>query len=199
MSTFFTRWYDRFMGPLERGSFQHIRQRLLQAAKGKVLEVGSGTGVNFEWYSRVTVEEVTAIEPVDAMREQSLQRAAKAPVTIHLYNAGAEYLPFPDESFDTVVATLVMCTIPDPVQAMQEMYRVCKPGGRFLMFEHVQHEHRWLRFLQDALTPMWKRWCDGCHLNRDSIGLLGKGGFTIVREERLLGSLFVVVEAVKER
>jgi ubiquinone/menaquinone biosynthesis C-methylase UbiE len=92
---------------------------------------------------------VTAIEPNPIMQKQSLPRLKDAQVPIQIIEAGAESLPFPDESFDTVISTLVFCTIPDPIKALQEIRRVCKPGGKVLFFEHVRLSHSRLGRLQD--------------------------------------------------
>jgi ubiquinone/menaquinone biosynthesis C-methylase UbiE len=197
MSTFFSRWYDTLMSPLERGGFVAIRQGLLSHAKGKVLEIGSGTGANFPYY--VAAEEVIAIEPEAAMRVQSLPRAFHAHVPIEVQDGQAESLPFPDDTFDAVVGTLVLCTIPDPVKALNEIRRVCKPGGHVLFFEHVRLNDSMLGILQDRLTPVWKRLCDGCHLNRNSIELIKQAGFRVTRVERHYKKIFVVVEAVNRK
>jgi ubiquinone/menaquinone biosynthesis C-methylase UbiE len=193
-STFFTRWYDTLMEPLEKRGFLAIRKDLLGKAQGKVLEIGSGTGINFSHYD--IAGEVIAIEPEPAMRDKSLQRALQAPVSIDVRDGRAESLPFPDNSFDTVVGTLVLCTIPDPVKALEEIRRVCKPNGQVLFFEHVRIHNSILGVLQDKLTPIWKRLCDGCHLNRNSVELMKKAGFKVTRVEQHYKKIFVVVEAV---
>jgi ubiquinone/menaquinone biosynthesis C-methylase UbiE len=197
MSKFLTRWYDTLMGPLEKRGFQTIRKDLLGKARGSVLEIGSGTGVNFPYY--INVGEVIAIEPEPTMRGKSLLRAQQAPVSIDVRDGQAESLPFPDNRFDTVVGTLVLCTIPDPIKALEEIRRVCKPNGQVLFFEHVRINNSVLGILQDKLTPIWKRLCDGCHLNRNSLELMKKSGFKVTRVERLYKKIFVIVEAVNRK
>lgn len=193
-SRWFHRRYDRLMEPLERRSFLPIRTALLARAKGDVLEIGSGTGINFPLYRNVRV---TAIEPSAAMREQAKARIRQSAVPVTVLPGTAERLPFGADAFDTVVGTLVLCTVPDAAQAVREMKRVCRPGGRLLLFEHVRLEHPVWGRLQDALTPAWKRLCDGCHLNRDTMRLLRSEGFEIMKLQSLWGGIFIAVEAVK--
>jgi ubiquinone/menaquinone biosynthesis C-methylase UbiE len=193
LGRWFPRLYDTFMGPLERGEFKHIRKQLIQNAHGQVLEIGSGTGINFPYYRQA--EKVIAIEPEPLMREQSLKRIQNPHVPIEVLEARAEELPFPDDSFDTIVSTLVFCTIPDPEKALQEVKRVCKTNGTVLFFEHVRLDHASLGRLQDWLTPVWKRLCDGCHLNRNTLELVNQAGFKVNRVERHYKDIFLVIEA----
>jgi ubiquinone/menaquinone biosynthesis C-methylase UbiE len=190
LSKTFSDWYDFFMGPLERGRFKKIRRNLLSHASGTVLELGSGTGVNFPFYNEV---EVTAIEPSEYMIAQSEMKREQARVPITIIQTGAELLPFPDNTFDTVVATLVYCTIPDPEMAAREMKRVCKSGGQVLMFEHVKMRQTYLAKLQEFLTPSWKKACDGCCLDRDTVSLMKSQGFEIVQRKEYYKSLFVAM------
>lgn len=192
MSKLFSTWYDTFMGPLEKKRFKKIRINLLKNASGKVLELGSGTGINFPLYR--SVESVTAIEPSTFMIEKSLSKKEKAVVPLKIIHASAEELPFREHSFDTVVGTLVFCTIPNVEKAITEMKRVCKPGGKILLFEHVKMRNPMLARLQDWLTPFWKRICDGCCLNRNTTQLLKQNGLEILRLETYYKDLFVVVE-----
>jgi len=196
MTTFFTKYYDVLMAPLERKYFNSIRKQLLKKATGQVLEIGSGTGVNFLHY--VLAEEVTAIEPESSMVAKSLSRAEKAAVPIRVIKANAERLPFTDHAFDTVVGTLVLCTIPEPNKALNEIRRVCRPGGSVLFFEHGRLNHSFFGALQDMVTPAWKRLCGGCHLNRNPVEMIKRAGFKIVRIEKHCHKLFVVVEAVNK-
>ncbi|MFC4765998.1 class I SAM-dependent methyltransferase [Effusibacillus consociatus] len=197
MCKWFTRLYDTLMEPLERRGFREIRKNLVRKAEGKVLEIGSGTGLNFPFYEKA--EQVIAIEPEPLMREKSIPRVTAARVRIEVISAGAEDLPFPDNSFDTVVGTLVLCTIPDSYKAMEEIRRVCKPDGKVLFFEHVRLNHPVLCRLQDWLTPVWKRLCDGCHLNRNTLELIGQIGFEVIRVEGYARDLFLVIEATNKK
>ncbi|MEH7382229.1 class I SAM-dependent methyltransferase [Bacillus sp. JJ1533] len=192
MSTLFPTLYDFFMKPLEKRKFISIRRQLLNKATGHVLELGSGTGVNFPLYR--DVQRVTAIEPNPHMTDRANENKAKGTVPIEIVQAGAEKIPFEDNTYDTVVATLVFCTIPDAEKAIQEIKRVCKPNGTILMFEHVKMRNPFLSRLQDWLTPAWKRVCDGCCLNRETEKLVKHNGLKIIERQDLYNGLFIVME-----
>ncbi|GAB7388445.1 class I SAM-dependent methyltransferase [Bacillaceae bacterium] len=197
MSTFFAKYYDALLEPWERKGFREIRKKLVGKARGKVLEIGSGTGLNFPYYEQA--ETVVAIEPEPHMRKKSVVRAQKAQVPIKVMDGDGQDLPYPDDSFDTVVVTLVLCTVPDPVLALQEIRRVCKPKGQVLLFEHVRLNHPVWGRLQDWLTPLWKRLCDGCHLNRNTLELIEKAGLRVIHLEKYYKDIFLVIDAVNER
>jgi ubiquinone/menaquinone biosynthesis C-methylase UbiE len=197
MGTRFARWYDTLMKPLETKGLRGIRSKLIAKASGTVLEIGSGTGINFSYYR--DVEKVTAIEPEAAMRERSLARAKDADVTIEVLSARAESLPFPDNTFDSVIATLVFCTIADPEKALKEIQRVCKPDGTVIFLEHVRSNNSFLGAVQDKLTPVWRHVCDGCHLNRRTEELIKQAGFKVVYVKRYFKNIFVVVESVNQK
>lgn len=198
MSSIFPKWYDFFMGPLEKGKFKTVRKELLQRADGSVLEIGSGTGVNFPYYHH-SVTTVTAIEPSQHMIDRSRKKREMSVVPIQIIKDSAERLPFDDHTFDTVVATLVLCTIPNPEAALQEMKRVCKPEGKILIFEHVKMNNVVLADLQECLTPLWKKVCDGCCLNRDTLQMINENGMEIVDKKTFYNGLFIQVEVgIKE-
>jgi ubiquinone/menaquinone biosynthesis C-methylase UbiE len=192
LSSTFPKWYDFFMGPLERGKFKRVRRDLLQNATGKVLEIGSGTGVNFPLYRNA--DHVIAIEPSQHMIDQSQSRSQLAVVPIEMVNASAEKLPFEDHTFDTVVATLVFCTIPNVDEAINELKRVCKPNGKILLFEHVKMENTVLSSMQEGLTPLWKKICDGCCLNRETLKAFTSHGLKIERVDKFYKDLFIIAE-----
>ncbi|NHM33910.1 class I SAM-dependent methyltransferase [Neobacillus terrae] len=197
MGRAFADWYDFFMSPLEKSKFKGIRKNLLDKANGDVLEIGAGTGVNFPLYKNA--EKVIAIEPSEYMIEESKRKLEKATVPIQIIPASAEQLPFEDKSFDTVVATLVFCTIPDVDTAIEEMKRVCKPSGRILLFEHVKMDNPMLGKLQVKLTPVWKKICDGCCLDRNTIESFKRHGLIIENMESYFSGLFITAEARLEK
>ncbi|TDK60802.1 class I SAM-dependent methyltransferase [Bacillus salipaludis] len=197
MSRSFAKWYDFFMSPLENKKFNGIRKELLSKARGSVLELGSGTGINFPLYTEC--DKVTAIEPSPYMIENSLEKKKQSVVPIELVQASAEELPFADNTFDTVVATLVFCTIPNPERAMLEMKRVSKPDGKILLFEHVKMENRVLAALQEGLTPVWKKICDGCCLDRDTLELLIAHGLDVTEVHKYYRDLFIFAEAINRK
>lgn len=190
MSSNFAKWYDIFMSPLEQRKFKRIRSELLKGASGKVLELGSGTGINFPLYDNV--DTVIAIEPSQPMIARSLTKQRSAVVPIEIVHASAENLPFEDCTFDTIVATLVFCTIPNVELAINEVKRVCKPDGKILLFEHVKMENAALSKMQESLTPFWKKVCDGCCLNRETLKSFSNQGLEIERVEHFYKDLFVV-------
>ena len=130
--------YDRMAAPEERRFMSAVREELAGGAQGKVLEIGAGTGLNFPHY-RDDVE-VIATEPDPYMRQRAQRRLAESGKNIELREASAEELPFDSDSFDTVVGTLVMCSIPHPQRALAEIRRVLKAGGEYRFYEHVRYE-----------------------------------------------------------
>lgn len=157
--------YDFHAIPLEAViDGPRLRKRLLSHASGKVLEVGAGTGINFQYYPAGV--EVTAVEPDESMRRQAIAKAKQYP-HVHVGTASAEALPFPDASFDAVVATLTLCSVDDPQVAIREMTRVLKPQGHLLLLDHVRKNTPVAGKVLDWFTPGWKRLTGGCHLNRD--------------------------------
>ena len=173
--------YDRMTAPYERRFLKDVRQEIVGGAKGKVLEIGAGTGANFPYYR--DGPEIVATEPDPYMLERAKKRAAEVGRPIEIRQAPAEELPFDDDSFDTVVSTLVMCSVRDPRKALSEVRRVLKPEGEFRFYEHVRYEHAFGAFWQDLITPVWKWLGAGCHPNRDTAQFIRDSGFNIVQLE----------------
>jgi ubiquinone/menaquinone biosynthesis C-methylase UbiE len=176
----FASLYDRVLGRTERAGLGEMRRRLLAEAQGKVLELGAGTGVNLGLYPD-TVSELVLLEPgphmAKRLRERLAARTAGVPAATRVLEASAERLPFEDASFDTVVATLVLCTIPDPAAALAEARRVLAPGGSLLFIEHVRSADPKVARHQDRLEGPWRFLADGCHCNRDTAANLTAAGF----------------------
>ncbi len=173
--------YDRVNAQAERTWLGSRRAGLIAQARGEVLEIGAGTGANLRHYRDVT--RVVAAEPDPAMRGRLVRRLAGTTVPVEVSDAPAEHLGFADASFDTVVATLVLCSVVDPDAALAEVHRVLRPGGRLLALEHVRGEGRRARW-QDRVTPIWRRAGAGCHLNRDTQAAVVRAGFHVGQEER---------------
>ena len=151
------------------------RRALLQNASGSTLEIGAGTGLNFALYPPDT--NVVAIEPDPSMIRRARERATEA--AIEVFQLDAQRLPLEDESFDHVVGTLVMCTVPAPVKALAEIRRVLRPGGTYLFLEHVRsHTPRVARW-QDRLEKPWRAVAGGCHPNRDTLSTIAGSGFSV--------------------
>jgi ubiquinone/menaquinone biosynthesis C-methylase UbiE len=172
----FAALYDALGASMERRWMGDRRRRLLTGARGVVLEIGGGTGANLAHYR--DVDRVTIAEPDPFMRKRLGQKLADARVPVEVSSAGAEALPFPDGSFDTVVSTLVLCTVPDQEAALDELRRVLRPCGRLLYIEHVRAAGSMARW-QDRLEPLWRRLLGGCHPNRDTVAAIKGAGFEI--------------------
>lgn len=157
------------------------RRRVVGAAEGRVLEIGSGSGLNLPFY-RSTVREILALEP-DAKLLAMARRAEHAGTPVNFIEASAEAIPLDDDSVDTVVTTWTLCTIPKAAVALSEMRRVLRPNGRLLFVEHGLSPDRGVRWWQDNLTPIWRRCSGGCHLNRPIRSMIEDSGFQIDQVE----------------
>jgi ubiquinone/menaquinone biosynthesis C-methylase UbiE len=182
----FARFYDRMTARAERGGLGEMRRVLLSSASGRVLELGAGTGHNLEYYTDAVTELVLA-EPDPNMAKllrERLERDGTPAGNPSVIEAPAEDLPFDDGSFDVVVATLVLCTVENPVRAVAEARRVLVEGGRFLYLEHVRSARPGLARWQDWLERPWGWVAGGCHPNRPTDQLLAGAGFWIDSLER---------------
>lgn len=174
--------YDPVMRQAEQRFLQKRRRELLSGIRGKVLEVGAGTGINFPLYPPDA--SVLAIEPSGAMLNRARQRLADhpAPASIQLLQTGVEDPTLrehvPGEGFDSIVLTLVLCTLPDPDQALRHFHQWLRPGGRLHVLEHIASDRQPARAIEHAATPVWKHLAGGCHLNRPTDHLLREAGFT---------------------
>ncbi|MBI4628877.1 MAG: methyltransferase domain-containing protein [Candidatus Rokubacteria bacterium] len=174
--------YDGLLACAERRFLAAHRAHLVGQLRGRVLEVGCGTGLNFGHYPPETA--IVGAEPDPHMLRRARGRAARLGRRAQLLEAGAERLPFADAAFDAVVATLVLCTVSDPARALVEIRRVLRPGGELRFLEHVRAASpRWARF-QDIMTPLWQRLGAGCHPNRDTVRMVERAGFRVAELER---------------
>ena len=168
--------YDRMTASAERSYMKAIREEIVGGARGRVLEVGAGTGASFPYYND-HADEIIATEPDPYMLERARRQAEEAGRPIELRQSPAEDLAFDDASFDTVVSTLVLCTVEDPAQALWEIRRVLKPSGELRIYEHVRYDHAFGAFWQDVITPVWRWFGAGCHPNRDTASIIREAGF----------------------
>jgi ubiquinone/menaquinone biosynthesis C-methylase UbiE len=159
---------------------QPYRERLISAAKGRVLEVGIGSGLNLALYPQ-QVCEVVGLEPAHRLIGMARQAAERAGLSVPLIEGAAESIPLQHNSVDTVVTTWTLCTVSDPVGALLEMRRVLKPGGQLLFVEHGLAPEEKIRRWQNRLDPVWKRIAGGCHLDRPIRELIEKAGFQIAQ------------------
>lgn len=174
----FSALYDRCFKAAEEAGLRDMRRDVVAGARGRVLELGAGTGLNMELYPP-SVEALTLVEPDPHMVKQLRKRVAELSSTAAVVEAPGEQLPFEDESFDTVVVTLVLCTVPDQNGALREIKRVLKLDGQFLFLEHVRSPDPGLARWQDRLEMPWRFLGDGCHCNRDTEAALETAGFEL--------------------
>ena len=182
-SKLFALTYDRQLAKVEKAGLGQLRQELIRRASGRVLEIGAGTGANLPLYS-AAVESITLTEPEQPMIRRLERRVREHAPAATVLRAPAEDLPFEDDSFDTAVFTLVLCTVPDPAAALAEAARVLKPSGKLLFVEHVRAEDPGLARWQDRLEKPWRFLADGCHCNRDTVAAIEASGFAISEVEK---------------
>jgi ubiquinone/menaquinone biosynthesis C-methylase UbiE len=170
--------YERSLRNAEKAWLAEQRRALLARAGGATLEIGAGTGLNLAHYPPAVTELVLA-EPGEHMARHLRKSAAAAGRVLEVVDAPAERLPFADDRFDTVVSTLVLCTVPDAPAAIAEAARVLRPGGRLLFLEHVRADDPRLARWQDRLSQPWRFVADGCHCNRDTLAALSASPLSV--------------------
>ena len=181
MAWLFPRIYDRITAPVEEACFQAWRADLLAGIGGDVLEIGAGTGNNLAHYGP-SVTTLVMTDPEQAMLDRLLPRLDRLPdsVAVAVERASVDDLPFDAGSFDVVVATLVLCSVPDQAVALAEVHRVLRPGGALVFLEHVAADGRPKRLRwQHRVEPVWKRLAGGCHLTRRTAEAIVRAGFEL--------------------
>ncbi|MEM5794697.1 MAG: methyltransferase domain-containing protein [Bacillota bacterium] len=169
-----------------------LRQRAIEQANGQVLEVGVGTGANLEYY--LPGCEVMGIDFSPGMLRKARQKIVRAKVPVTLLEMDAEHMNFPDNTFDTVVATCVFCSIPDPVQGFREVKRVCKNGGRIIFLEHMRSENPVLGWLMDVFNPLALHLI-GSNINRQTVENVRRADITIFSVEEFSGKIIKLILA----
>ena len=164
----FSALYDSLTRGTEEAGLREMRRELLAGARGRTLDIGAGTGANIGLFGPET-DEVVFAEPDPHMVKRLRRKLAEAADPSAVIQAPAERLPFPDDSFDTVVFTLVLCTVPDQEASLAEAARVLRPGGQLLFLEHVRSPDPGLARWQDRLHGPWRLFGDGCNCNRDTV------------------------------
>ncbi|MBL8503868.1 MAG: methyltransferase domain-containing protein [Rhodocyclaceae bacterium] len=176
-------WYERNVLPwlidfaCGMKSVSQQRMKVIPQARGRVLEIGLGTGLNLPFYDTGRVSELVGVEPSLTMHHLAMKRSRAAGIPVELVGIGAERLPLADHVFETVVSTYTLCTIPDPVLALRELRRVLAPGGRLLFSEHGKAPDESVRKWQARIQPVWGKFSGGCHLGRDIPAILKEAGF----------------------
>jgi len=193
--------FDAFMYPLEAVSLASRRRALIPRAAGDVLELGAGTGANLAHYQPQRVRSLTLTdlslsprlrERADSFRERTGLRNGQ----VRLDEADAEDLPYASESFDTVVFTLVFCSVPDQATSLGEVRRVLRPGGRVLFVEHVR-PHGPIGHLVDHVNPVWHAVTRECNVNRDTAEAIRRAGFRL--DELRVGGRGFLIDGVAVR
>ncbi|HTA14264.1 MAG TPA: class I SAM-dependent methyltransferase [Solirubrobacteraceae bacterium] len=178
----FAALYDQIMRRGEERTMRERRGELVAKARGRTLEIGAGTGANIPYYPDA-IEEVILAEPFEPMRRRLERKLRQRGKSASALDASAEAIPLDDESVDTVVSTLVLCTVDFPDRALAEIARVLRPGGQLLFIEHVRsHSPRTARW-QDRLETPWRHFAAGCRCNRDTVASIAAAGFTTEHED----------------
>lgn len=195
--------YERWLLPrlldlaMRNKEATRYRSELVPKARGTVLEVGAGSGLNLPFYDR-RVERLYALDPSEALLRMAHGKARGAPFPLEFLARSGEDIPLPDGAVDAVVVTWALCTIPDPKRALREMRRVLKADGMLLFAEHGLAPDAGVRAWQHRLNPAWRCVAGGCNLNRDAEALIGASGFTVekldtgyAKAPRWLGYMYV--------
>ena len=181
-------FYDTYILPrlinlaMQNKAARAERARFVPLASGNVLEVGIGSGLNIPFY-RPDVQALYGIDPSRELLKMARKRGAAARFPVELLEVSGERLPMEDETFDTVVTTWTLCTIPDPLAALNEIRRVLKPEGRVIFIEHGRSPDAPVLQWQNRLNPLWRRLAGGCNLNREIDALIRAAGLEITRLE----------------
>jgi ubiquinone/menaquinone biosynthesis C-methylase UbiE len=174
--------YDPFVWLGEIAGMRRRRRSLVAEARGLVVEVGAGTGLNVAGYSHA-VDELILTEPEPGMRRKLARRLERLGRDAQILDAPAERLPLDDGCVDTVVSTLVLCTVDDPEGALREIARVLRPNGQLLFIEHIRASSRFLAACQDRLLRPWRGFAGGCVCNRPTLELMRACGFTVEADD----------------
>lgn len=186
-------FYDLMDAPLEYLRFASWRPMIRDKIKGsKALEVGVGTGKNLDYYPDGS--EITAVDLSPRMLKRAQKRARMLGLDVRILEMDAQRLAFPDSCFDTVFATFVFCSVPDPVQGLRELRRVCRPGGRLVVLEHVRPVNKLLGFIFDVLNPLVVRMM-GANINRRTIDNIKEAGWHVQTEKKLSSDIVWLIEA----
>lgn len=185
------RWYDLAEGLMELLGVRRLRREAFGAAGGRVLEVACGTGKNFAAYAG-RADDIVAVDMSRGMMQKARRRAAKRATPVHFAIMDAEGLALSDGIFDTVLSSLTLCTFPDPIAALREMARVCRPAGRILLLEHGRSDRGWLARFQDRRAERhYERL--GCRWNREPQQLVRAAGLELEHARRAFFGVFHVM------
>lgn len=169
----------------KQSSLTKQREKVIPLAEGNVLEVGVGTGLNLPIYNGSKIHKLTAIDPSEETWVKRKVDVSQLSYDFEFIKASAEALPFPDNSFDSIVITYSLCTIPNPTKALKEMSRVLKKEGNLIFCEHGAAPDINVRATQDMINPIWKPFSGGCNLNRNISDIIESSGFKFQKLEKM--------------
>jgi len=181
-------WYAKNILPrlIEAGCSQpllmKLRAQYVPQARGKVLEIGIGTGLNLQFYNASKIE-LTGLDPAEELTGHAKERAQQLELPINMLGVSGESIPAEDQTFDALVCTWTLCSIPNVEGALKEMHRVVKPGGTLYFIEHGQAPDAGVFRWQQRIEPIWKQIAGGCHLTRKADDLIAEAGFNITQTE----------------
>jgi ubiquinone/menaquinone biosynthesis C-methylase UbiE len=161
------------------------REKIVPRARGRVLEIGVGSGLNLAHYDRAKVDKLSGLDPSLDLQRLARRRAEAAGIDVEFLTVSGEEIPLEDASVDTIVITYTMCSIPDVDRALKEMHRVLRPAGSLLFSEHGRAPDEGVVRWQDRLNPLWRRISGGCNMNRAIPDLLGAAGFKLAELDSL--------------
>lgn len=187
--------YDLMESVVENSRYNRWRQALWSKVEGKdILEVGVGTGKNFPYYPENA--DITAIDFSGKMLSRAREKAPKQEVKVHLFQMDVQNLEFKDNTFDTVVSSFVFCSVPDPARGLMEVERVCRPGGKVVLLEHVLSANRILSWVMNLANPFVVRMI-GANINRRTVENVAKSGLIVEKVTDLAAGIFKLIEARK--
>lgn len=186
--------YNLFMFPFEKSVLHKFRKKVVSAASGDVLELGAGTGINLKYFE---YEKLDSLAVLDMKLSKSVKRASGKIPNIKLIEGSAEELPFEDNSFDTVVFTLVFCSVDNPLLGLSEAKRVLRADGRLIFIEHVRPKSHGIRKIADRINPAWNSFSNGCNINRETLETIKSAGFSLNMNNFNRKGVFITGTAVK--
>lgn len=187
-------FYNKYILPqlthwvCSQNDITRVREEYVPLAKGRILEVGIGSGLNLPHYDPLRVEKIWGLDPSSELIKRAMKQATQMPFDVEFIERSCEEIPMDDKSMDSVLVTYSLCSIPDVSKALKEINRILKPGGELIFCEHGRAPDDVISKWQDRVTPSWTKVSGGCHLNRDISQLINKSRFKIVKYDQQYSS-----------